>query len=459
MGKKLRLHFAIIASKTARRLMRMLGFRATFLPGKIAKRICPDCMDLIAKPETIIAVTGTNGKTTVSNLFNDVLNTAGHRVLNNKYGSNTDGGILSILLDGVTLFGRSRYKLAVFEIDERSARKIFPYLRPQYVVITNLFRDSIMRNAHPDYIAGLLTEYIPPDAKIITNADDLIASGVAPGNERAYFGIERMETDVIDCVNLVSDIRVCPKCSGELVYEYRRYHHIGKAKCRDCGFATPDYDYYAKNVDVPNRTMTAGDQTGECEFPLISDSIFNIYNILTVIAALREIGLPFEEIRDGFRDVKITESRYAVDSEGALTIVRQMSKDKNALANSRAFDYIAGLPGDKELILMMSCLFDTKHWSENITWLYDCDFEFLNRDNITRIVAAGPRAKDYRLRLLMAGVPEERIRVSEDELAAPRELELTDGETLCICHGWDSDKLSCQVRDEAKRLKREGTGK
>ena len=129
-------------------------------------------------------------------------------------------------------------------------------------------------------------------------------------------------------------------------------------------------------------TMTAGDSTGEGVFHLLSDSVFNIYNMLTVIAVLREIGLPFDEISGGFTRVKIIESRYGTDREGGLGIVMQMSKDKNALAISRAFDYVSGLPGDKELILMMSCLYDKKHWSENATWLYDCDFEFLNRDNI-----------------------------------------------------------------------------
>ena len=55
----------------------------------------------------------------------------------------------------------------------------------------------------------------------------------------------------------------------------------------------------------------------------------------------------------------------------------------------------------------------------------------------------------------MAGIPEEKIRVSMDEMSAPRKLDLDDGETLCIFHGWDSDELSRAVRDEAKRLKRE----
>ena len=42
-------------------------------------------------------------------------------------------------------------------------------------------------------------------------------------------------------------------------------------------------------------------------------------------------------------------------------------------------------------------------------WLYDCDFEFLNDDSIQKIIIGGPRAEDFYLRLLIAGVPKEKL--------------------------------------------------
>lgn len=32
-----------------------------------------------------------------------------------------------------------------------------------------------------------------------------------------------------------------------------------------------------------------------------------------------------------------------------------------------------------------------KRWSENVCWLYDTDFEFLNRDDVVQIVCTGKR--------------------------------------------------------------------
>jgi hypothetical protein len=101
---------------------------------------------------------------------------------------------------------------------------------------------------------------------------------------------------------------------------------------------------------------------------------------------------------------------------------------------------------------MMNCLHDQKHWSENVCWLYDCDFEFLNRENIRRIVATGPRAKDYTLRLLLAGVPEERVRCVPGEIDAPDELDYEPGVDVYIFYGTDAIDLAYRVRDKVKTL-------
>ena len=291
------------------------------------------------------------------------------------------------------------------------------------------------------------------------NADDLISGGVCPDNPRVYFGIDRMKTDVERCVNLINDVQICPACCGELEYDYRRYHHIGKAHCKDCGFKSPQYDYAASQVDTDAMTMTVSDRDGGAAYRLLSDSIFNIYNMVTVIAALRELGFTHEEIRTGLDKTKIVETRFNARKAGNVNVVMQMSKDKNALAGSRAFDYISGLPGNKEIILMMNCLHDQQHWSENVTWLYDCDFEFLNRENITRIVCTGPRAKDYILRLQFAGVPEEKIRYTMSELDAPSLLDYASGESVRLFYGTDALALVYRVQGRIMALAQEAAGR
>ena len=452
MGK-LRFLFALWMAKLSIPALKITRHNGTDFPGSLALRLCPDFLRYIGKPAHIIAVTGTNGKTTVSNLLTDILEASGRRVLSNRAGSNISSGISTALLKGCDLLGRPKQvDLAVLEVDERSAPRIYPHVKPEFVVITNLFRDSIMRNAHPDYIAGILTRHIPKSAKMILNADDLISAGVAPENERVYFGIDRLSSDVTECINLLNDMRICPKCSGKLNYEYLRYHHIGRAVCADCGFASPESQYLAQDLDFENGTLTL--REGEDAFPyrLVNDSLFNIYNMVSVIAVLRQLGFSHSEIREQMDKVSILGTRLSREQVADVGIVMQMSKDKNALACSRNFDYIRSIPGPKELVVMMNCMGVAKSWSENPSWMYDTDFEFLNQDSITRLVCAGPRCRDYRLRLLLAGIPEEKIFVEEDEFKALELLELNAGEDVYILYGVDGMPLAFRVKARLKEM-------
>lgn len=453
--EKLKFIFAFLMAKISGPALKITGHQGTNFPGKLALRLCPDFLKHIKKPRRIIAVTGTNGKTTVSNLLCDILEKNGEKVLSNRYGSNINSGIATALIAGCDIFGRQKYRVAVLEVDERSTPRIFPWVKPETVVITNLFRDSIMRNAHPAYIADILSKEIPDTAKIIVNADDLIACSVAPENHHVYYGISPMESDVTECVNLINDMRICPQCHTELRYEYRRYHHIGKAVCDSCGFCSPAYDYSAEDVDFHNMTMRFRDSEKTVEYPLLSDSLFNVYNMVTVITVLREMGYSHEKISAAMRKSAIVASRHNEEQVGDVTLVMQMAKEKNALACSRAFDYVSGRSGEKELMLMMNCLGDAKHWSENVSWLYDCDFEFLNKPDIRCIVATGPRAMDYRLRLLLAGVPEEKIICVKDEMEAAESLPFVPGDQVYLFYGTDSFTYAQQVREKLVNLAKE----
>lgn len=59
---------------------------ATHVPGNQALKVCPDFLEKIDKPKVVIGVTGTNGKTTVSNLIDDVLADTKLQFIDNRFG-------------------------------------------------------------------------------------------------------------------------------------------------------------------------------------------------------------------------------------------------------------------------------------------------------------------------------------------------------------------------------------
>ena len=212
MKKTIRFYATMALAKCMIVGMRLLGKNATNLPGEVALILCPTFLGQLDKPETIIGVTGTNGKTTVTNMIVDVLEKNGYIFASNRMGGNVDTGITTALIKESTLSGKARKKLAVLEIDERSANRIYPYLTPTYLVCTNLFRDSAKRNAHPEFISQVLNTYIPAQTKMILNGDDLISGRLAPDNERVYFGIEPQPDEVPITDNIINDmdgVRFC----------------------------------------------------------------------------------------------------------------------------------------------------------------------------------------------------------------------------------------------------------
>ncbi len=414
MTSNFRFHVALVGAKATTALLHALGRQASFFPGEVALKICPDFVSHIEKPKTVICVTGTNGKTTTCNMILDVLEKNGYQVLNNRAGANINSGIVAALANGSTIGGKAKFDLAVFEVDERSSQLIYPRLKPTYVVCTNLFRDSIHRNAHPEFIFNYIEKALPATTHMILNADDLISSQLGDGNPRTYFAIDRLPSDKDHSVNLINDARICPKCHKKLHYNYVRYHHIGNAYCDNCGFSSPTPDYHAA-LDFEGEKLTMATPQGSETYPMVSNSVLNEYNQVTAICALRTMGLTYDQVHKGFEDAHIVESRFSVREVGNTQVIAHLAKGQNPVACSCVFEYVGQESGTKEVVIMVDDIYDRKDSSEIMTWIYDADFEFLNQPNITNIVVVGVRRQDYKMRLLMAGVPEDRIRIVEKE--------------------------------------------
>lgn len=447
MKKGIKFYIALWGAKAGTVLLKILRRNATFFPGKFALKVCPDFIGKIGKPKTIIAVTGTNGKTTVCNMIEDVLKDNKYVFIDNKYGSNIDAGVATTLISGASIMGKAKNDLAVLEVDERSSPKIYPYLTPTYLVCNNLFRDSMMRNAHTEFISELLTKYIPKDTTLILNGDDLITSNLAPENKRIYFGIDKLDTDGKTCENIARDIVVCPKCNTKLEYDYVRYNHIGKAHCPKCDFKSPEIDYLVTKLDLKNRKMVLQNGEREEEYDLISDNIINVYNILSTIVVLKQIGLGRDQINESLKKQKIVDTRYSEEMIDNVKVITHLSKGMNPIACSRVFDYVRKYEGNKAVILLLDDLHEAANGSENTAWQYDTDYEFLKDESIKQIIIAGARYLDGYVRLLIAGVEKERIVCQRDELTAIDSLKLDGIETVFILH----DLYSMELKEAAKK--------
>lgn len=428
-----RFYVTITIVKIATKILKLLGRNATHLPGWMANKLCPDFLGHLEKPERLVYITGTNGKTTVSNLTAEVLKDNGYDYINNASGSNVSEGVVSALLSKSSFFGKSRCKLAVLEVDERYSPLIYPYMPPDYLLCTNLFRDSYKRNAHTEFISGVLNSQIPKHTKLILNGEDLISNHLAMENERRYFGINCPDGHS-SSDNIIKDIVACPNCGALLKYDYIRYNHIGRAHCPNCDFGSPELDYSVEKIDYENQRCFIKMPGGACEFKLIGSNVTDIYNMLAAIALLLELGLEVSQIQKSFEKNKVVESRYYSENVHGKELVISLAKGQNPIACSRICDFIRHETGTKAVVCMMDDCYDAKESSENIAWIFDIDFEFLNDASVKQIVLTGVRNADYHLRLLMAGIPEEKIVLCDKEEDAASYVDYAAVDKVYILH-------------------------
>lgn len=450
----LKFFLAFYIGKAAKIVLKLLGRRATHFPGDIALKICPDFLRYVGKPKNIICVTGTNGKTSTCNMIADSLRQAGLEILDNSYGSNILPGICSTMIDGVNLFNKSLYDHCVLEVDERSSLHIYKYVTPSYFICSNLFRDSVMRNAHTEFIFSMINDYLPSSTKLILNGDDVISSRLGEGiNEsRIFFGVNELENEQTEESNIINDGRACPVCGAKMIFDFKRYHHIGKAHCSKCDTKSPETDYAVTSVDEKAMTMTVSVKGKEYVFPMINEAIYNVYNEVSVIALLSEFGYKPEEISSFIKNINITSTRYNETQAGDVRVICTMLKGLNPIACSRNCHTAKIRDGKKAIFFMVDDAFSEQDDSENITWHYEADFEALNDDSITRIFAVGPRSLDLKYRLLLAGIPEEKITVGRTANDVISKMNLDGTDTLLVFYDmYHYDTLEKEIKPSIVR--------
>ena len=93
----MRMFLAIIVCKILRFIGKLVG-KGSSLPGKYALKLCPDVLKRVKLPPYIIAVTGSNGKTSTVEMIAAILRQGGKRVVYNEEGSNQIEGVTTLIL-------------------------------------------------------------------------------------------------------------------------------------------------------------------------------------------------------------------------------------------------------------------------------------------------------------------------------------------------------------------------
>ncbi len=423
---KLRMFLAILAGRAVRLLSRLLHRGGTDLPGRIALKICPDLLRLLAKDVKSLAITGTNGKTTSARMIEEAFREAGLSYFANRSGANLISGVTTEFIMNATLSGRPTKDYAIIECDEAAAKKVFGQLRPRAVVVTNLFRDQLDRYGEVTHTLSNIREAMQgaPEALLCLNADCSLTASLADDlpNRVLWYGVDEGAAPSRQ-VSILSDASHCIRCKTEYSYSYVTYGHLGGFRCPHCGYARPKADIAVTEIveqraDGSSVVMNLNGERRVVEINL--PAMYNIYNAAGALAAATAMGLPADtaiaalgRFSCGFGRMET----FALGKKGA-----RMMLVKNPAGCNQVLEFLETV---QEPFVLAICLNDRSADGTDVSWIWDADFEILGRlgSRARQVIVSGDRALDMRVRVKYAGVPDGRIRVQRDYAALVKELQ------------------------------------
>lgn len=398
------------------RLIKIVGKSSgTSFVGLFTLKFNPDflnyCSKYILKEK--LSVTGTNGKTTTAGLLAHILEANDKKIIHNAEGANMLTGIANIF--ATTIIPSKRYDNCVLESDEAYLSKLYDYIKPDFLIVTNLFRDQLDRYGELDCTAKKIQSAIDKnkDLKLMLNADDPLVANLGKNNTRIYYGFEDIEfvgtrtishapAEMFNCI-----------CGTPLKYNKRFYAQQGHYYC-DCGYKRPKCNYcgYAKIYDDYIEIMVEHNNI-QTNYTVNTIGLYNAYNALAAISMALEIGYKQEEIQKALDTYKAMFGRAEkTEINGHKTIIQLIKNPAGASEVLKTVDLNSNI-----LIAINDNFADGR----DISWLWDSEFELLK--NIEKpIITSGIRAYDMALRLKYAGIPTEKIKVIPDLFKAIEEV-------------------------------------
>ncbi len=386
-------------------------------PGKIALYADPALISDLAPRlrRGSVVVVGTNGKTTVTNLLADVVERSGQSVVCNRTGANLDSGVATALLQS------KGADWGVFESDELWMAKILPHLQSNYVVLLNLFRDQLDRCGEIDRIQDSIVATLgkSPKTVLVYNADDPLCAMIAeraaalPGRgttPSVPFGVaESMDL----AQNAVADATVCQRCSSMFEYGFRQYGQLGEYRCPNCGFARPELEFSAEDVELGARGLkfaavdrrASSDVAGDagaawsCDVRASFSGAYMVYNLLAVATAASLLGCAPDDVAEAIDAFDPKNGRlqdYEIEGHRVL-----LNLAKNPTGFNQNLRIVAQDTGPKAVAFFVN---DKEGDGRDVSWIWDIDFEELASQRDCIVFVGGERRNDLQVRLKYAGV-------------------------------------------------------
>ncbi len=411
MRPRIPLAAEILAARAAGGLSRLVRTGGgTTIPGKLLWKLDPGAIDRLAArlPLGSLLISATNGKTTTAAMVASILGGKA-RLAHNRAGANLVSGVASALLVA------RNAQLGLFEVDEAALPEIARRLRPRAVCLANLFRDQLDRYGELEHVAErwrAAVRALDADAWLVLNGDDPQVGDLAREQERSVvFGLDDPRR-ARPALQHAADSKYCINCGTPYEFTAAYVGHLGDYSCPKCGHGRPQLDVAARSIELSGLEGASFDlvtPAGARHVDLHLPGLYNVYNAVAAAALAQVVGASLDEIGAGLERFSPAFGRFERIAVGDRTVLVLLIKNP-AGANEVVRTLVDG--GAPRLVLV--ALNDGIADGQDVSWIWDVDFEPLLGGGLERIVASGDRAAELALRFRYGNLPSDEIEVVSD---------------------------------------------
>ena len=378
--------------------------RGSVLPGYIALKLNKNLLSQFELPKKIIAVTGSNGKGSTSNMITSIFKNQGYKVTYNNKDSNLIEGITTALLNDSNLKGKIKTDVLVMEVDERYAKYIFKSIKPNVLVITIICRDQPPRQGNYDLVSNEIIKAISKNMTLVLNGDDPILRRFETKNI-IYYGIDKNKYSYVKNKFNNLNINYCPICNNKLEYNYYTFENNGDYYCSKCNFKRPDLKYKVTKLNYEKNEITINDKY---KINIPYNILFGIYNTLAAFTVSEIYKLETTKTIETINNIPQNKKIYNTYNYKNRLVTVLNNKNENNTTFNQSLLYIDRFKELKTIVIGWKEI-SRRYKYNDISWLYDIDFEILNKHEIDKIICVGENCYDIATRIELANINKSKI--------------------------------------------------
>ncbi|MBP1325003.1 UDP-N-acetylmuramyl tripeptide synthase [Leucobacter exalbidus] len=378
--------------KTVRQVARLRG-GGSALPGLVVEKIDPGFLGRVLGrlPYGVVAVSGTNGKTTTTKMVVEMLEARGLRVFTNKTGSNFSRGVVAAAIQECSLSGRIDADVAVIELDEAHAMYFINRVPPRFTLLLNVLRDQLDRFGEIDTTARYLQRIADATTGgLVVNREDRLVARIGEITRERAGGPQ------------VRDFGLAPDLLATFPSDDDFHADAAAAPSPEPADAVPADVTLTKLGDHKATFVIDGE---DHHTSLKLEGLYNTFNAAAALSTVRMILAAGPQAGQSIANQPTADSAAIVE---ALSQVRPaFGRGEQLVLDDQPLELVLvknpagfrlGLASFEAAgVATMIAINDQYADGRDMSWLWDVDFSTLATDGVNLI--SGTRAWDMALRL------------------------------------------------------------